>query len=137
MQNNCPCGSGLNSPDCCEPILSGKKDAKTALELMKSRYVAFTLANGDFLMQSHALKTRPIKDRKNIEKWARSVTWMGLTILKTEAGEANDETGIVEFKALYLEGGKPQQIHERSIFMRENRKWVYVSGEHIRTFPNN
>ncbi|MFY9153030.1 MAG: YchJ family metal-binding protein [Prolixibacteraceae bacterium] len=131
MQNPCPCGSGLNFPDCCEPIISGKNDAKTALELMRSRYVAFTLANSDYLMRSHALKTRPVKDRKNIEKWAKSVTWMGLTILKTENGNPGDESGMVEFKALYLENGQPQQIHEKSLFQRENQKWVYVSGVHV------
>lgn len=131
MQNLCPCGSGQALTECCEPILSGKKEVKTALELMKSRYVAFTQADGDYLIRSHALKTRPLKDRKSIEKWAKSVTWMGLSILKTEAGGPEDETGIVEFKALYLENGKPQQIYERSFFQRENRIWVYVSGEHF------
>lgn len=131
MQNQCPCGSGLSYPDCCEPIISGKKVAETAQQLMRSRYTAFTLANTDYLMRSHSVKTRPIKERKSIEQWARSVSWMGLTILNIQAGEANDEKGTVEFKALYLENGKPQQIHEKSHFERENRLWVYVSGEHF------
>ncbi len=131
MQNLCPCGSGQLFLDCCETIISGKKEAETALKLMRSRYVAFTLANGDYLMRSHTAKTRPEKDRKSIEKWAKSVTWMGLTILDTNAGEASDEFGTVEFKALYLEDGKLQQIHEKSLFQHENQRWVYVSGEHL------
>ena len=98
---------------------------------MHSRYTAFTQANIDYLMRSHAAKTRPIKERKNIECWAKSVVWMGLTILCTETGEDSDETGYVEFKALYLENGKPGQIHEKSLFRRENLKWVYVSGVHF------
>ena len=130
MQNQCPCGSDLFYPVCCEPIISGKKDAVTARELMRSRYTAFTLANADYLMRSHSAKTRPMKEHKSIEKWAKSVNWMGLTILDTQAGEASDEIGYVEFKALYLENGKPEQIHERSLFLRENGKWVYVSGVH-------
>lgn len=130
MQNLCPCGSGLPYSACCEPIISGKKDAVTAQELMRSRYTAFTQANVDYLMRSHSAKTRPIKERKSIEKWAKSVIWMGLTIINTQAGETTDEIGYVEFKALYLENGKPQQIHEKSLFRRENGKWVYVSGEH-------
>jgi SEC-C motif-containing protein len=56
---------------------------------------------------------------------------MGLSILKTEAGGPEDEIGYVEFKALYLEIGKPQQIHEKSRFERENQKWVYVLGDHL------
>lgn len=131
MSNFCPCGSGQPYANCCEPIISGKKDATTALELMRSRYTAFTLADGDYLLRSHAAKTRPVKDRKNIERWAKSVTWIGLSILSTQAGEPNDETGYVEFKATFVENGQPGQIHEKSLFHRENGKWVYVSGVHF------
>ena len=131
MSNLCPCCSELAYTDCCEPILSGRKDASTAQQLMRSRYTAFTQANVDYLLRSHAVKTRPVKDRKNIERWAKSVIWMGLSILQTEAGEATDETGYVEFKATFLENAQPEQIHERSLFNRENGKWVYVSGVHF------
>jgi len=131
MQDFCPCGSGFLFINCCELIISGKKDAVTALELMRSRYTAFTKTNVNYLMRSHSLKTRPVKERKSIEKWAKSVTWMGLTVLDTQAGEASDEVGYVEFKALYLENGKPEQIHEKSLFHLENGKWVYVSGVHL------
>lgn len=131
MKNLCPCGSGRNFNDCCEAIISGKKAAETALELMRSRYVAFTQANGNYLMKSYHTKSRPIKEQKNIEKWASSVIWIGLVILQTEKGRAGDEFGYVEFKALYLENGKPSEIHEKSLFQRENQKWVYVSGVHL------
>lgn len=131
MQNLCPCNSNMAYADCCEPIISGKKEAITAKQLMRSRYTAFTKANVDYLMRSHSAKTRPIKERKSIGKWAKSVNWIGLTILDTQDGEANDEIGYVEFKALYLENGQPQQIHEKSLFQRENGIWVYVSGMHF------
>lgn len=131
MPNSCPCSSGNSFADCCEPIISGRKEALTALELMRSRYTAFTVANVDYLLRSHAVKTRPVKDRKNIERWAKSVKWMGLSILQIEAGDTTDETGYVEFKATFLENGQPGQIHEKSLFQRENGKWVYVSGVHF------
>lgn len=98
---------------------------------MRSRYTAFTKADGAYLMKSHHSETRPVKERKSIENWARSVQWMGLVILGTEAGEAPDNTGTVEFRALYLEGGQMQQIHEKSLFKREGGKWVYHSGIHF------
>ena len=131
MQNQCPFGSGVSYQNCCEPIISGKKNAETAQKLMRSRYTAFTQANTDYLMLSHSVKTRPIKERKSIEKWAKSVNWMGLTILQTQAGDAGDEIDYVEFRALYLENGNVEQIHEKSLFEREKGKWVYVSGEHF------
>lgn len=131
MSQLCPCGSNKPSTDCCLPIISGKRDAVTALELMRSRYTAFTKADGAYLMKSHHSETRPLKERRSIENWAKSVQWMGLAILGTEAGEARDTTGIVEFRALYLEGGQMQQIHEKSLFKREGGNWVYHSGIHF------
>lgn len=131
MNNLCPCGSQKEADQCCLPIISGKREATTALELMRSRYTAFTKADGAYLMRSHNSQTRPVKDRKKIEAWARSVNWMGLVILGTQAGEANDNTGYVEFRALYLDRGEMCEIHEKSFFKRENGKWVYFSGVHI------
>lgn len=131
MNKLCPCGSNRPCQECCDLIISAKKEAETCEELMRSRYVAFTMANVDYLMHSHHSKTRQVKESRNIKKWAASVQWMGLVILNTEAGEANDNIGYVEFRALYLEAGQMQQIHEKSLFRRENHKWVYVSGIHF------
>lgn len=130
MQNACPCGSALSLNECCEPIITGHRKAITCLELMRSRYVAFTMAQVDYLMKSHHSSTRPVKERKKIKKWAESVQWLGLTIINTLDGKEKDATGYVEFQALYIEDGQPQQIHEKSFFKRENDLWVYVSGIH-------
>lgn len=128
MINHCPCGSAHPFATCCEPIINGKMNAPTAEVLMRSRYTAFTLANVDYLLLSHHSSTRPNKERKSIAKWAKSVKWMGLTVLHTEDGDSSNEVGTVEFKALYIENGELSQIHEKSLFQRENEKWVYVSG---------
>ena len=129
MDTNCPCGSGNSYATCCEPIIIGKKNAPTAESLMRSRYVAFTLANVDYLMLSHHSSLRPNKERKSIAKWAKSVKWIGLTILNSQDGQQTDIRGTVEFKALYIEDGVLSHIHENSLFQRENEKWVYVSGQ--------
>ena len=129
MDGNCACGSGNAYASCCEPIIIGKKNAPTAESLMRSRYVAFTLANIDYLMLSHHSSLRPNKDRKSIAKWAKSVKWIGLTILNSQDGQQTDIRGTVEFKAVYIEDGFLSHIHENSLFQRENEKWVYVSGQ--------
>jgi SEC-C motif domain protein len=131
MIMGCPCGSNKPVGECCELIISGKKDAETAEELMRSRYVAFTKADINYLMRSHHSTTRPIRDRQNIERWAKSVQWIGLQILNREAGNKDDLQGMVEFRALYMENSCLQQLHERSKFVREKEKWVYLSGEHF------
>lgn len=132
MNETCPCGSKQNYTDCCGAIINGKQEAATCLELMKSRYSAYTKADINYLMLSHHSKTRPpAKERKGIKQWSESVRWMQLIIVNIWDGTANDDEGYVEFKALYFEDGQIGQIHEKSLFQRENGWWVYVSGIHF------
>lgn len=126
----CLCGSKRLFSDCCEPVIQNKKEASTAEALMRSRYTAYSLADINYLMRSHHSKTRPLKDKKNIKKWTQSIKWMGLTIVNTEEGTKNDDYGTVEFIAIYIENGKLNQIHEKSLFKKENNLWVYVNGNH-------
>lgn len=132
MNKKCPCGSGPEYQDCCGAIITGKRSATTCLELMKSRYTAFTMGEISYLKRSHHSQTRPsAKEFKQTAQWIKSVQWMGLSIVNTWNGEATQEEGKVEFKALYFEDGQMQQIHEKSLFQKENGKWVYVSGVHF------
>ena len=41
----CPCSSGKEFAECCEPILTQAKKAATAEELMRSRYTAYATGN--------------------------------------------------------------------------------------------
>ncbi len=132
MNDLCPCGSKQNYTNCCGAIISGKRTATTCLELMKSRYSAYTLADINYLMLSHHSKTRPpLKERSGLKRWAESVRWMQLIIVNTWNESLSDNEGYVEFKALYFEEGQIKQIHEKSLFQRENGRWVYVSGVHL------
>ena len=132
MNESCPCGSNKDFNDCCGAILTGKRNAATCTELMKSRYTAYAKGNIDYLMRSHHSKTRPpFKERKGIKRWAESVKWMQLTIVNSWNGTEKDKEGHVEFKAIYFENGQIQQIHEKSLFQKEKGLWVYVSGVHF------
>ncbi len=95
---------------------------------MRSRYAAFVIANGDYLMKSHHSSTRPLQEKNDIVKWAKSVKWQKLQILNTSMGQTTDFEGQVEFKAFFKEKGKLKAIHERSHFERENGYWVYVNA---------
>ena len=130
FMQTCPCGLNKAFDQCCGSIINKHTDAQTAEQLMRSRYTAFTLANIDYLMSSHHPKTRPIKEKKDILKWAESVKWLGLQILFTNKGSVSDEEGVVKFKALFIENGIPQELIEESVFVKENGKWFYVSGTH-------
>lgn len=128
---NCNCGTNQLYSHCCQPYIEGGKHAPTAEALMRSRYTAFTRANIEYLMKTHHESTRPIKDKLAILNWTKSVQWMGLTILTRHKGTLNDTEGMVEFKALYIEAGQLQAIHEKSLFRKEKGMWYYVSGHHF------
>jgi SEC-C motif-containing protein len=93
---------------------------------MRSRYSAFVLGNGNYLMVSHHSSTRRIEERKSIVAWAKSVSWIRLEILDRKKGGANDHKGTVTFNAYFFENGKVDVIHEKSEFVKENGLWMYL-----------
>ena len=127
----CYCGSNKEYSLCCGIAHNNIKKVETAEQLMRSRYSAFCMANGDYLHISHHSTTRPRKSElKDIVKWAKSVVWVKLEVIDTSAGSENNDYGTVEFKAFYIENGTPGVIHEKSTFEKENGHWVYVDGTH-------
>jgi SEC-C motif-containing protein len=124
----CPCGRGETLEACCGPVLGGAA-AATAEDLMRSRYTAYVLANIDHVVATHDPATRDTVDRAASEAWAKQSTWLGLDIVATEAGGADDTTGMVEFVAKFSLAGRVQQHHERSRFRKEDGRWYYVDGD--------
>jgi SEC-C motif-containing protein len=122
---NCPCSKTLNYQECCGQAHSNPTFIKTAEDLMRSRYSAFTLANGSYLIETHHPETRRNVDEKEIVDWAKSVKWDRLEILNKTQGLDNDETGTVEFKAYFKEKEKLRYIYENSLFKRECGVWKY------------
>ena len=123
---NCYCGNEKPYANCCGKAHKDLSKAKTAEQLMRSRYSAFVLANGDYLMATHHTSTRPIKEKKAIVNWAKSVKWIKLEVLETSEGQENDTKGTVTFNAYFFENGKVDVIHEKSAFVRENNHWSYL-----------
>ncbi len=120
----CPCGSGIPYQDCCQPFLSQNQDAPTAEALMRSRYTAFALQDGNYLRYSWHPDNCPADIRLNAD-----TTWLGLKIVDTVAGGRDDVTGQVEFIARSKNSGKASRLHEISRFCRNNGRWVYIDGK--------
>lgn len=123
---NCPCGSQTPYANCCKKVHENLENARTAEQLMRSRYSAFVLANGDYLMASHHSKTRQPKEKKAIVAWAKSVQWIKLDVLETTKGLEKDNEGTVTFNAYFYENGKVDCINEKSAFVKENNLWTYL-----------
>lgn len=124
----CPCGKNETYSNCCEVVHNDICNAKTAEQLMRSRYSAFTLGLIDYLMQSHHSSTRPTSEKQEIEVWAKSVQWIGLDVIRKQKGGEADLDGTVEFKAFFKEGKKTRVIHERSQFVKESGCWYYLDA---------
>ncbi|WP_418639630.1 YchJ family protein [Winogradskyella sp.] len=123
---NCHCGTTKTYQDCCEIFHRNNGKTETAEQLMRSRYSAFVIADGDYLMATHHSSTRPTKDKKAIVKWAKSVQWIKLEVLETSKGSKDDIEGTVTFNAYFFENGKVDVIHEKSAFVKENEQWFYL-----------
>lgn len=129
IKTNCPCGRKKLYAQCCEMIHKDIFNAKTAEDLMRSRYTAFTLGDVDYLMASQHSSTKEEAQKEEIQNWAKSVQWMKLDVLNRTKGLENDTVGTVAFKAFFKEGGRLDEIHENSTFCKENGHWVYLGSQ--------
>ncbi len=134
----CPCG-GPSLATCCGPRLDGSQPATTAAELMRSRYTAYVVGNLDHVIASHAPAGRADVDRDAATAWSQQSRWLGLEIVATEAGGADDTTGVVEFVARFVLADRTQSHHERSRFIKADEgggpRWYYVDGEVLKARP--
>ena len=124
----CPCGSGKAHESCCLPYLDGKQAVPTAEALMRSRYVAFTRKNVDYILETHHSSTVKEISREAIQAWCDRAEWLGLEILDSYEGQADDQRGIVKFIARYKEKGVVVNHAEDARFERENGAWRFVTG---------
>ena len=120
----CPCESGLVYAGCCRELHSGRVLAHSALQLMRSRYSAFTLGNADYLVKSWHPDTRPAS--VTIDESQR---WIGLKIKTVSHRGTGEDEGSVEFVARYKVQGKAYRVQENSRFRRLDGQWYYLDGE--------
>jgi SEC-C motif-containing protein len=117
----CYCNSKKEFSECCEPFLINKQKPSTPVQLMRSRYSAFVLGDGEYLVKTTTKENRYEDDIEIIKEFAKSALWLGLEVL----GESESQ---VEFKAFYKEGNIINVLHEKSSFVREDGMWLYKDG---------
>ena len=119
----CPCCSNKTYADCCEPFHLNLKKPKTALQLMRSRYCAYAIPNGEYLMETTFPSKRKYHDVQEMENWGKQNTWTRLEIV-------DFSENMVKFKAFFTTSqGKSEVHHEKSTFKKVLNIWYYVSGE--------
>ena len=126
LEPACPCGSGQAYAACCGAFIDNGALPATAERLMRSRYSAYVLAREDYLLRTWHGSTRPTQ--LGLQD-AGPVKWLGLKILRCEAGGVDDREGIVEFVARYQINGRAERLQEVSRFVRDAGQWLYVDGK--------
>ncbi len=118
------CLSGEQYRLCCGRFHSGGEEAATAEQLMRSRYSAFVLLDGSYLLRTWHPKEAPA----NLDL-DPDLQWRRLDIVSTSRGGPLDVEGTVEFKAWFRHGSERGTHHEVSRFVREDGRWYYVDGK--------
>lgn len=132
--SDCPCRvletQKVSLEECCGPFLKGSKKAPTAVAMMRSRYSAYVVKNIDYIDQTQINEKNETFNKEEALKWAESSEWMGLEVKRTQKGEANDDTGVVEFIAHYKDkaSGTELRHHETSLFKKDNDGWKFKEG---------
>ncbi|MER1995977.1 MAG: YchJ family protein [Arthrobacter sp.] len=124
--DRCPCLSGETYGNCCGRFHSGAAQAPTAEALMRSRYSAFVTGDAAYLLRTWHPSTRPPELELELDPGLR---WRRLDIVMTVAGGPLDTEGVVSFEAHYRQDGRAGVQRERSSFLRQDGRWLYVAGE--------
>ena len=124
----CPCGrldakrKPLAYAQCCGKWLESDTPAPDATSLMRSRYSAFVLERRGYLLQTWHASQRPAS-----LEFDPGVKWLGLEVRSHRVLDATHAE--VEFIARQkLAGGPAVRLHERSRFVLEQGRWLYVDG---------
>lgn len=127
--NQCPCHSGLPYSNCCQTYHLGTP-APSARALMRSRYAAYALGLADYII--HTTHPKNPGYQKNFEKWKKEIeafsfhtTFTGLEISDFKEDEDN---ATVTFHATLHHGDSDASFTEKSRFLKENGKWLYLDG---------
>ena len=97
---------------------------------MRSRFSAFALGLTPYLLASWHPSTRPATLEPD-----PGTEWRRLQIVDVMAGGPDDAEGVVEFRASFRStsggGAGAGLLHERSRFVRDEGRWVYLDGDQL------
>jgi SEC-C motif-containing protein len=95
---------------------------------MRSRYTAYVKREYNHLERSLSVEQRKDFSLADAKQWAENSEWLGLAVLRTEKGGANDTEGLVEFSARFRSADQVHEHVEAAVFGREEGAWVYTGA---------
>lgn len=130
MNAPCPCCSGKDYGHCCFLFHSGTP-AKSALELMRSRFAAYALNIPDYIIATtHPGSPQYIENlsiwRRRIQRFSEQTQFQKLDVLDFKE---KDALATVTFTATLTSlDGQDGTFTEQSFFEKRNGKWLYRGG---------
>ncbi|PRQ03637.1 hypothetical protein ENSA5_13920 [Enhygromyxa salina] len=129
----CPCGSGRKFKRCCRRLHQGTPAADPEA-LMRSRYSAYAVGAVEYLLDTTDPEGPQHRDDR--AAWAEEIRrFSTLTRFQKlevrEVGPIVDDRAEVLFFAKLSREGQDVSFAERSVFVRRDGRWFYVSGEHV------
>jgi SEC-C motif-containing protein len=129
---DCPCSSGARYAACCAPYHARSREAETPEALMRSRFSAFALGLGEYLVDtlSSTHEDRSLPRAALVQSLSRlreRRRFLKLTVLEAPPPPP-DGDGEVLFHARIFEAGRDVSFAERSRFVREGAAWRYADG---------
>lgn len=126
---DCPCHSGARYAACCGRFHEGEAP-ETPEQLMRSRFSAFALGLGAYLVETlagdHLDRGLPRAELvRELSKAKEKQRFLGLRIVHHAH---DDKRGEVLFVARVYVRGEDQSFAELSEFVREDGRWRYASG---------
>ena len=148
-QSLCPCISSSDCVNnnlshsqnsyekCCQPLHDKHIKAKTAEQLMRSRYSAYVLKHSSYLLETYHADFHLENEREKLAASLGDTQWLGLIVHSHKVLNATE--AIVEFSAFFTSCGNTsntdfEQIHERSSFVLVKDQWYYTQGEFLAPF---
>lgn len=151
LNQKCFCGTDKQFSCCCLPFITKEQIPKTPEQLMRSRFSAYVVANGQYIYDTYAKKSQSLQSVKDINDWAETCQWIALQIHsinnadnKALATTASAEQ-FVEFSAFYITDDTLYELRENSRFILENTalaadskgdnhqsQWRYIDGDIIK-----
>jgi len=127
--NVCPCGSLKKYKKCCKVFHDGST-AKTAEELMRSRFTAYILNDANYIIKTTHNDNQDYT--LNIDSWKKDIMnfsdytdFIKLEIFESIEGK---KESFVKFRATLQQDNLDASFTENSRFLKVNNKWLYVDG---------
>lgn len=125
----CPCGTGKDYNNCCQPLHMGAFPGD-ALALMRSRYSAYAYGLSEYIIRTTDPKN--VNYQKNHALWAKEISercqntkFQKLDILEFTNGAHEAD---VTFNVHFIQNNCPRSIHEKSHFRKIGPQWLYLEG---------